>query len=384
MDSIIIHYGEIAIKKGRRSYFEELLTSNIKKSLKQEAIKEIKRLYGRILITLTPESNIPTILEKLGRIPGINNYAVAQSCPLDLEAIKKTVIALVAEKQPTSFAIRTKKATKKILEGSQVINNLLGEAIITTYGWKVDLEHPELPITIEMTDQGSYISLEKHESMGGLPVGSAGTVTSLLSGGIDSPVASYLLMKRGCRIVFVHIYNKTVNSEASLNKIYDLVNQLKKYQGTALLYIVPFTEIQDAIIMKTPAAARMLLYRRCMLDLAEAIAKKEQAGALVTGENLGQVASQTLPNLAAIEAHTTLPIFRPLIGHNKDEIIKEAKKIGTYDISIQPYGDCCSYMIAEHPTTNATITDIDNLEKTYNKKQLIEKALQETVVKKFT
>ncbi len=383
MNSIIIHYGEIAIKKGRRSYFEELLVSNIKKSLKQEQI-DVKRLYGRILITLTPTSNIPSILEKLRYIPGISNYALTQTCSLDLKEITTTIIRLVQEKQPTSFAIRTKKATKKITQGSQDINKQLGEAIINHYGWTVDLEHPELPITIEMTDQGSYISLEKHDSMGGLPVGSSGNVISLLSGGIDSPVASYLMMKRGCRVIFVHIYNNTVNSEASLNKIYDLINQLKKYQGTAHLYIVPFTELQDAIIMHTPASHRMLLYRRCMFDLAEALAHQEHAGALITGENLGQVASQTLPNLTAIEANTTLPIFRPLIGYNKDDIIKEAKKIGTFDISIQPYGDCCSYMIAEHPETNATIEKIDTLEKLYNKKQLLEKALKETVVKKFT
>ena len=378
MQTIIIHYGEIAIKKGRRNYFENLLVDNIRKKIAAYKPGKIQKDYGRIIINLNEHTNNEGILKQLATIPGINNYALTETCPNDLAIIKEKVLALAAKEHQNPFAIRTKNSNKQFSHKSTEVNELLGEALLEAYPTAtVDLTNPKIAYTIEITQQQTYIYTKKYESVAGLPTGSSGTMICLLSGGIDSPVAAAQLMKRGTTVILAHVYNKTVNNEATLQKIKDLAEQLNHYQQTTKLYILPFDKIQDNIIITIPAEQRMLLYRRAMLQLAEKIAAKEQAQALITGENLGQEASQTIENLTAIQANTKLPIIRPLIAYNKDDIIKEAKKYGTYEISIRPYGDCCSYMIAEHPDIKATTDKINQLEKKTKIAELVEEAVQQ-------
>ncbi|MEK6812670.1 MAG: tRNA uracil 4-sulfurtransferase ThiI, partial [Nanoarchaeota archaeon] len=285
----------------------------------------------------------------------------------------------------TIFMIRAKKAGKEFPLGSMEVNKQVGAHLVGALGYTVDLEHPEIAFYIEIVNQLAFVYTDKDvvQGVGGLPTGSSGKVICLLSGGIDSPVAAYYLMRRGCSVTFVHFYNASITSEAALEKVKDLVRVLTPYQLRSTLQVVPFTALQNVIIEKIPADYRMILYRRFMLRIAEALACKEGAGALLTGENLAQVASQTLENLNTISAVTPMQIFRPLIGFDKDDIIKIARKIGTYEISIQPYGDCCSYMIAEHPQTKAKLPAVEQHEKKLDVQKLVSAALKATKKEEF-
>ncbi|MEK6904602.1 MAG: tRNA uracil 4-sulfurtransferase ThiI, partial [Nanoarchaeota archaeon] len=314
MDYVVVHYGEIALKKGRKGYFEQALANNIKKALKSESKEFVKRIYGRIIIKLNEKSDVEKIKEKLKTLPGISNFAVAYSCEQDIDVIKKKVEDVAKNQDKKIFMIRTKNSNKQFKYNSLQINEIVGEHIVKKLGFKVNLEKPDVAFYVEIVNKYCFIYTEKCDGVGGLPVGTAGKAVCLISGGIDSPAAAFMMMKRGCRAILVHFFNKTINSEASLQKIFDLVRILNKYQLYSKLYVVPFSEIQDEIIMKTKSEYRMIIYRRLMLMIAEEIAGKEEAGVLVTGENLAQVASQTMENLNAISKAVGMQIFRPLIG----------------------------------------------------------------------
>lgn len=384
MDYIVVHYGEIAIKKGKKAYFEQALADNIKKSLKNEEKDFVKSIFGRIIIKLNTKSNAESISDKLRRTPGIANFAVAYSCEQNIEAIKKKVEDVAKKQSKKIFMIRTKNSNKNFKYNSLKINEIVGEHIVKNLGFRVNLEKPDVAFYIEIVNNYCFIYMEKKDGVGGLPVGTAGKAVCLISGGIDSPVASFMMMKRGCMNIFVHFFNKTINNEASLQKVYSLIKLLNEYQNSSRLYVVPFSDIQNEIIMKTKSDYRMILYRRIMLKIAEEIAIKEGAGALVSGENLAQVASQTMENLSAISEAVRMQIFRPLIGFDKMDIIKFAGKIGTYETSILPYGDCCSYMIAEHPQTKAKLDFVKKLESKIDVKKLVKNAVKNAEVKEFT
>ena len=385
MGHILVHYGEIALKKGKRAYFENLLAENIKIRLQKEKIQGVRKIFGRILITLNEASNVESISEELCCIPGIVSFAICTKVEPDIDAFKQATEILARKQDKKVFMIRTKKAGNEFPVGATEVNKQVGEHILKTMGYSVDLEQPEVAFYIEIVSKLAFVYTGKdvRTGVGGLPTGSSGTVACLLSGGIDSPVAAWYLMRRGCNVLFVHFYNKSITSEAALQKVKDLVAALAPYQIQSTLHVVDFTRIQDEIIQHTPADYRMILYRRFMLRIAEAVARKEKAGAIVTGENLAQVASQTMENLNTISAVTNMQIFRPLIGFDKDEIIKQARRIKTYDISIQPYGDCCSYMIAEHPQTKAKLNMVEELEKKLAVQGLVEEALRGIKVGQF-
>ena len=245
------------------------------------------------------------------------------------------------------------------------------------------MENAETTIYIEITENNSFIYNEKIKSLGGLPVGVSGKVISLISGGIDSPVSSFYMMKRGCSVIYAHFYNSSINTKQSMEKVIDLVNVLSKYQFKTKLYLVPFENIQKEIIKEVNSRYRMIIYKRFMLMIAEKILENENAQAVVTGENVAQVASQTTSNLNTIYKATKSLILAPLIGFDKDEIIQVAKKIKTFELSILPYEDCCSFMIAEHPATKSDPEEVEKLELKLNKKQLIEEAIKKSVTKKI-
>ncbi len=385
MDSVVVHYGEIALKKGKRTYFENLLVENIKKALQKEKIQGARKIFGRVLITLNEASNTESITRKLQCVPGINSFAFCQKVKANVELFKTAVEDLARKQDKNIFMIRTKKAGKEFELGSIEVNKQVGEHIVKKFGYSVDLENPEVAFYIEIVNNIAFVYSDKDvvQGIGGLPTGSSGTIACLISGGIDSPVAAWYMMKRGCNVVFVHFYNRSITSDASLQKVRDLVNRLTAYQLKSELHVVDFTRLQDQVVLNIPADYRMIIYRRFMLRIAEEIARKEKAGALATGENLAQVASQTLENLNAISKATEMQIFRPLIGFDKDEIIKIARKIGTYEISIQPYGDCCSYMIAEHPQTKAKLNFVEELEKKLNVNELVDDAVRNTKKEEF-
>lgn len=354
---IVVHYGEIGLKGKNRLTFENLLVKNIKRALGDD-IKDIKRDYGRIILYEIADSRL--IIEKLSKIPGIENIAFALSTKLDIDEFKSAVIKMAAGKKFSSFKIETRRSNKSFPHTSVYVNELIGEYFQKKYQKKVDLRQPDLTIFVEIGNKAAYVYTEKVQGIGGLPIGSEGSVVSLLSGGIDSPVASWMMMKRGCTVAFVHFYNETLTS--SQKKIENIIAHLTKTQLSSMAFFIPFGELQRVVISQIAAKYRMIVYRRFMIKLGVAIANCEKAMAIVTGDNIGQVASQTLENIQCIHAASELPVFAPLIGFNKREIIDTAQRIGTYDFSIQPYEDCCSFLIAKHPTVRTSLRQIKEME----------------------
>ena len=286
---------------------------------------------------------------------------------------KSTWAKELLQKEPNKWKIVNRDSLRLMFD-NYIINNK---------NLKVDLTNPEITIYIEITENNSFIYNEKIKSLGGLPVGVSGKVVSLISGGIDSPVSSYYLMKRGCSVIYVHFYNSTINTKQSMEKVVDIVNVLSKYQFKTKLYLVPFENIQKEIIKEINSRYRMIIYKRFMLMIAEKILENENAQVLVTGDAVASVASQTLENLDAIYKSVKKPVLAPLIGFDKEEIIQIAKKIKTFELSILPYEDCCSFMIAEHPATKSDPEEIKKIESKLSKNILIEKAIKNAIVRKI-
>ena len=385
-DFIIIHYNEIAIKGNNRYLFEDKLVSNIVNMLVIPKGGIIKR-FGLILIdlSLVPEKDEIKIKEILLRIPGIAYFCFSRKAKNDYLDIKEKALELLRETNFNTFKVVARRSNKKFFMNSKEINEQLGAYILENLNKTVDVHNPDTTIYVEVGDRETIIYTTKITGVGGLPVGSTSKVICSLSGGLDSPVAGYMMMKRGCEVVFVHIYNNSLVKEEVKNKIKMLVNQLTKFQGKSKLYVVPFSDIQKEIIANVPSTHRMIIYRRYMFKIMNQIARDERAKGIVTGDSLGQVASQTLDNIACIYKASYIPILPPLIGMNKDEIIEIAKKIGTYEASIIPYPDCCSFMNSDHPVTKGWYDDILKFEQDINKKEeeLIKDAIGKAEIFKF-
>ena len=355
----VVHYGEIALKGKNRAYCERALMRTLALALEGQGEPRVRKRYGRLLI----EGGAPDSSAVLRLVPGIKSFAKAERVALDIEAIKDAALRVAEEDQAKSFMVRTKRSIKSFPMTSLEVNRLVGERIVRETGKSVSLKEPELTIYIEICSEEAYVYAERATGLGGLPVGTAGKVVSLISGGIDSPVAAFLMMERGCRVILVHFFNETVHSPKVRRKISLLGEKLARVQGRTKLYMIPFGRLQREIIKGTPSRYRMLVYRRTMLRIANEVAALEKAKALVTGDSLAQVASQTLDNLALIYSVSRYPLLAPLIGLDKEETIRIAEKIGTYEISILPYEDCCSFMVARHPETHGRPEIIAELEK---------------------
>jgi len=358
--TILIHYGEIALKGRNRRWFENKLASNIKSLT---GAKMVERQYGRMLIHVTAAND--NLLNHLALIPGIRNFSVVQRCAPELEAMqqlgKAMVIARHGEQlQARPFRVSSRRSDKRFPLTSPEINMEVGGFLKQALEMEVNLDHPEIHLQIELSTDAAYLMVDKRSGIGGLPVGSSGMGVVLFSGGIDSPVAAYAMMKRGMEVLLVHCYNSTINRD--LSKIRRLAQQLTRYGGRLRLFLVDMEEYQRHAIAMVPAEYRMILYKRQMIRTANTIACTHNAQAMVTGDSLGQVASQTLHNIAAIYSATSLPLLSPLIASDKEEIITLARRIGTYDISIEEYCDICSYLIAKHPETHAKADKVAHYE----------------------
>ena len=364
MQQFVVHYGEIGLKGKNRALFEKQLVRNIQKVIKGE----VKRVSGRLLLK-TSDRKAP---EKLARVFGIVNFSPAWNCKSNLKEIKKAALDIL-KKKGGSFKIDTRRDWKGFPLNSMEVNERVGEEIVKKLGLKVNLTKPKNRLSIEILKDVTLLYLTKIPGPGGLPVGVSGKVVCLLSGGIDSPVAGWMAMKRGCEVIFLHFWNEAMGGKG---KIEELMKILRSWQPEARLIVIPFRDIQNQVIAKVPAEWRMIVYRRLMFRIAQAIAKKAGAKALVTGESLAQVASQTLDNMVVIEEASEMPVFRPLIGLDKQEIINLAKKIGTYDISIKPYQDCCSFMIAKHPITKARIEQVRKIEQPLDIQKLVKEVVK--------
>lgn len=373
--SFVIHYGEIALKKGNRDLFEDSLMRNIRTAVDKKAACEIRRLQGRIHLEFAEPTNGCSMLGSLSRVFGVASISAAVRSEPSLEAIKQVAKNIIAGRVFESFAVRTRRAEKSFPVSSQKVNEEVGAMVQKISGAKVDLENPKLTVAVEITKKHAFVFLDHVKGPGGLPVGVSGKVACLISGGIDSPVAAWRAMKRGCLPVFVHFHSAPFTSAASQEKVVELVSHLMKGQPKTRLVTVPFGPIQQKIVVNVPTAYRIIIYRRFMVRIAERIAREHKAQALVTGEALSQVASQTLSNIATIEAASEMPILRPLIGMDKQEIVDEAKKIGTYDIAIVPHDDCCSFLMPRNPVTRTTIAEVEKVEQNLDIEALVQMGL---------
>jgi len=359
-DCIVIHYGEIGLKGKNRDFFEKKLVENIKEFID---LKSIYRLYGRIICDLKENYDFLFLKDNLLKIPGIEYFSFAKKCDFELNNISRISLDLLDYVDFKTFRVSTRRSNKIFKYTSMDLDIILGQKILDNFsGTKVNLKNYDLELNVEVTEKNVFLYLDKIRGIGGLPVGVSGKVICSLSGGIDSPVSSYMMMKRGCKVVFVHIYNDSVVGNKVLSKIKNLVKVLNDFQKNSKLYIVPFSKIQREIIAVVEPKYRMIVYRRYMFRIINYISLFEKSKAIVTGDSVGQVASQTLDNLNCIYSVIDYPVFSPLIGFNKEEIMNIAKKIGTYEISVEPYPDCCSFMIPKSPSTNAKSFILEKLE----------------------
>lgn len=372
----IVHYGEVGLKGKNRSFFENRLVQNIKQALEGTEYADVQRIHGRILVRVDADSDILEIQRRLGAVMGIAHFELCRVTEQNMEAIKSGALEWIQGRDFQTLKVETKRANKRFPLTSPEISTKVGAHLLKHTGARADMHHPDLVCWIEIVEKSAYIYTDKIRGIGGLPVGVSGKVLVMLSGGIDSPVAAWRMMKRGAKAIFVHFHSYPYTDKASLEKAAELVGILAKSNYRSQVYYVPFAEIQREIVTKTPAPFRVILYRRMMVRIAERIAEKERAVTLVTGESLGQVASQTLGNLKVIEDTANLPILRPLIGDDKEEIVNLAQRIGTFDVSTLPHQDCCSLFVPDHPATNAAIEDAQSAEDALEVDALVEQALE--------
>jgi thiamine biosynthesis protein ThiI len=387
-DHILCHYGEIALKGKNRNFFERQLIENIKKQLEAfcpDSFEYVRKMSGGILIKLSEKGveNESAIKDALMHTFGIANFSFAASVKQDIETLKEVCWHIVKHTNSVdfkTFRITTQRSNKNFPLTSEEINREVGGYVYDKLegGKSVSMKNPDLECKIFILNEFALVSLQKIEGLGGMPIGTGNKAMAMLSGGFDSPVAAFQILRRGVQLRYAHFHSAPYTSKASIEKVITLSQELKKFGSSTRLYLIPFADVQKEIMMKTPERFRVILYRRMMLRIAEALAKKEKCLALITGDSIGQVASQTLENILAVSEAATLPIFRPLIGLDKEEIMQKAKSIGTFDISIQPHDDCCTRLMPKKPETRAKLWEVIEAEKALDIHELIKQALEKT------
>ena len=378
---VIIHYGEIALKGGNRSFFEKKLKDNIKKALTGIDFESVERIRGRFILYFDDTNSVEAIKLKLQNVFGISYFSFGLAVARDIKVIKETSWQLLSNVSFDSLKIAARRAQKDFRLNSMEINRQVGEFIQKKSKKRVDLSNPDVSCFIEINEKVALIYTEKIPGLRGLPVGVSENAVSLLSSGIDSPVASYLMLKRGVNLIYAHFHSQPYTNQASQENAEELVKKLCRYQLRAKIYSIPFINIQKEIMAKAPEPLRVLLYRRYMVRLSERIATLVRASALVTGENVGQVASQTLSNIRVVSEVTSLPILRPVAGFDKEEIITLAQKIDTFEISIEPYEDCCTLFVPKNPSTKAQSKELLMAEKHLDVDELMDEAIEMAEVK---
>ena len=379
--TLLIRYDEIGLKGRNRRHFENQLVSNIRYALRDIKNIKIDKIHGRILgrVDLTDAEKCTS---RLTQIPGIASISIGNSMEPDFDKIAELGVSLIHEKLQTQgelkFCVRTRRSNKGFPFTSKEVDFEVGSRImgvLSSKGLSVDINRAEFVLEIEIGPQETIVFDNRVSGLRGLPVGSSGQVLSLLSGGIDSPVSTFKLINRGCRVHSIFFDNRTFLGRGGYDKVVRLAHTLNRFQGGGKLYVVSFQDIQVAIRDHCTDSNRVVLYRRMMYRIAHALAELKNYQGLVTGESVGQVASQTLKNLMAVSCVVPMSILRPLIGMNKQEIITHAKQIGTYDISIEPQPDCCSVFMPNHPSTSCKIKYLEADERFYPWEELMSSAL---------
>ncbi|MTI61445.1 MAG: tRNA 4-thiouridine(8) synthase ThiI [Firmicutes bacterium] len=386
--AILLRFGEISLKGNNRSFFVHKLIKNIKTVLKNTADFRIERTYGRIYIY--PENNMEKIIERLKMVPGIVSLSPTAITSLNYEDVKKTTLEVFkdsVDNYPTTFKVETHRANKKYQLTSPEISRDIGAYLLQNINHQdnkltVDVHNPAHTLNIEVRKERIFIYTRVIQGIGGLPIGTSGKGLLLLSGGIDSPVAGWSSLKRGMTIDAIYFHSPPYTGERAKEKVIELAQILSKHSGRIKLYLSHFTDIQMAIQKNCPPKYNITIMRRIMFQIADRIARENNYLALVTGESIGQVASQTLESMQVINAVTNLPVIRPLIAMDKTEIIDIARKIETYKTSILPYEDCCTLFVPKHPVTKPKLSDTINAETKLDIEELLAQAMEkiETII----
>ena len=381
---ILIKNGELALKGLNRSTFEDILIKNIRKRIKPLGEFEYRKEQSTISVIPVDEYiDMDEVSDRISRVFGIAAYSRALQVEKDMSVILRNAPDYLAEqlKEAKSFKVEGKRSDKKFPLKSPEISAEVGGAILSKFPHlKVDVKNPDILVTIEIREKFAFIRGNQTKGAGGMPTGTAGKSAILISGGIDSPVAAYMMAKRGLVLNAIHFASPPYTSPQSEEKVHNLLRKVSRYSGNICLFTVGFTEIQEEIRDKCPEELFTLIMRRFMMRISNRIADREDCKALITGESLGQVASQTLNALACTDAVVEMPVFRPLIGLDKDEIIKVSRKIDTFNISIEPYEDCCTVFTPKHPKTRPQISIIEAAEQALDIEGLIERAIANTTI----
>ena len=385
----LVHYHEIGLKGRNRSVFERRLQANLQWAVRDAGTGEVFRIASRLVVPLSDESHVDEALEAIARTPGVSHAGYALETPRDPRAIEEAAVRVVQEEvqrcggAAATFAVAARRSATDYPERSLDVNRRVGEAVRSATGLRVDLDSPDVTCQVEIVQASAYVFARRTEGPGGLPVGVSGRVVALMSAGIDSPVAAWRVMKRGAMIVGVHFSGRPQTTGRSEHYALELARVLERWGGMDRLYVVPFGDIQREVALAAPEDLRVLLYRRLMVRVAEVIAARERAQALVTGESLGQVASQTLDNVAVVDAAATLPVLRPLIGSDKLEITAQARMLGTYELSTACDDDCCTLFMPRNPETHATRAEVEAAEADLDIGRLVSQALDGMTYQRF-
>lgn len=375
-DHILIRYGELALKGRNQKIFINQLQNNLRHQLADFSKVQVKRTQGRMFILLNGQEP-DSIIEKCRRIFGIHSLSLALKVDNELEIIKEAALkTLLDEPEGTTFKVEVRRANKAFPIQSQEMNQKLGAHLLkNSTGYKVDVHHPDVIVKVEIREEATYITSSVIKGAGGLPVKTAGKTLLMLSGGIDSPVAGYLAMKRGVEVEAIHFHSPPFTSERAKQKVLDLAKELTAYGHQVKIHLVPFTDLQQAIFKEIPEGYAMTVMRRMMMRISEAVCRKEGILSITTGESLGQVASQTMESMNTINEVTNYPILRPLVAMDKDDIVNISKDINTYDISIRPYEDCCTIFVPKSPKTKPQRDKVNQFEAKMEYQQLIDEAV---------
>ncbi len=382
---LLIKDGEIALKGLNKSTFENILIKNIRRRIEDLGKVTVQKAQSTIYVKpVDDDYEIDEALERLKRVFGIAALSKARVAEKEFQKIAEEAVDYLSDLLPFvhTFKVEAKRADKSFPMTSPELCAELGGVLLSHFhNLKVNVQNPDVIVTVEIRDFGAYIHAKKYDGAGGMPIGSSGKALLLISGGIDSPVAGYMMAKRGIEISAIHFISPPYTSERALQKVENLCEKMCDYLGRIPFYIVPFTEIQEEIRKNCPEELFTLIMRRMMMRIALRIAKENRMQALVTGESVGQVASQTIGALACTDAVCDIPVFRPLIGMDKNEIVELSRKIDTFEISIQPYEDCCTVFTPKHPKTKPQLSQVLEAEALYDFEPLIKKAIAEIELK---
>ena len=379
-DYIMIRFGELSTKGKNKKEFIHLLFNNIKNALKDFNTATVEEKYDHIYVKINDEDYLE-LINRLQDVSGIHSLSLVHKCESDIETIKNASLELIKLEKGQTFKVNCKRSNKKFPMVSDEIIRVVAPVILKNTNLKVDVHHPDINLSIEVRDEGTYIFTNSFLGLGGYPLGIAGKSMHMLSGGIDSPVAAYLLMKRGVTIECIHFASPPYTQEAVIYKLEDILKKLNRYQAKIRLNIVPFTKIQEAIYDYTDESYCITLMRRMMFRLASRLSIKRNCPVISSGESVGQVASQTLQSIHVINEVTNIPVIRPCATLDKLEIIALSKKIDTYDISIRPYEDCCTIFTPKAPKTAPKLKDVQEYEEKFDYEPLLEEAIKNIEVK---